>query len=298
MSIGTDLKAAREARKITLEKISERTKIPVKYLEAIERDEFSVFPSQTYVTGFIRAYGKVVGLDLQALTRQFKAEVKPQEMRISPMNVEAEMEKTMGWKAPSLRRPSVLQPPNEETLAEPLAEDLDEGFRREPTSLMRQRTSAFRRGRFLKKLGQGALLVLALAGLVAGIHYASRIISNWKWTSSPKPSSPSSVAGASAELAPVADKYQHLILKGLDKSWVLVTIDDGKSSTQVDLDQGETKTYKALKNFKVRLGNAGGVEVQYNGRPLGVLGTTGQVVEIQLPPGADGLRTPMDDTNS
>jgi hypothetical protein len=89
----------------------------------------------------------------------------------------------------------------------------------------------------------------------------------------------------------VADKYQHLILKGLDKSWVLVTIDDGQSSSSIDLDQGETKTFKALKSFKVRIGNAGGVQIQFNGKLLGLLGTTGQVVEIQLPPGPGGLRT-------
>lgn len=71
-------------------------------------------------------------------------------------------------------------------------------------------------------------------------------------------------------------------------------MDDGQSSSEVDLDQGETKTYKALKSFKLKLGNAGGVQVQFNGKPLGILGTTGQVVEIQLPPGSGG----SDDSDS
>ena len=42
-----------------------------------------------------------------------------------------------------------------------------------------------------------------------------------------------------------------------------------------------------MKNFKLRMGNAGGVDIQLNGKPLGVLGTTGQVVEITLPAGAE-----------
>ncbi len=96
----------------------------------------------------------------------------------------------------------------------------------------------------------------------------------------------------------VADKYQHLILKGLDKSWVQVTMDDGQSSSEVDLDQGETKTYKALKSFKVKLGNAGGVQIQFNGKPLGILGATGQVVEIQLPPGSGGSSDTSDGVNN
>ena len=55
MSVGLELKVAREAKKISLETISKKTKIPVKYLESLERDEFDVFPSQTYAKSFIRA---------------------------------------------------------------------------------------------------------------------------------------------------------------------------------------------------------------------------------------------------
>jgi len=33
----------------------------------------------------------------------------------------------------------------------------------------------------------------------------------------------------------------------------------------------------------VKVGNAGGLDVQFNGKSLGILGVTGKVVEIQLP---------------
>jgi Domain of unknown function (DUF4115) len=81
----------------------------------------------------------------------------------------------------------------------------------------------------------------------------------------------------------VPDKYQHLVLKCLDKSWVQVVTDDGKSTSEDDMDEGNVKIYQAVKNFKIKIGNAGGVDIQYNGKPLGVLGVTGQVVEINLP---------------
>ncbi|HET9869866.1 MAG TPA: DUF4115 domain-containing protein, partial [bacterium] len=89
-----------------------------------------------------------------------------------------------------------------------------------------------------------------------------------------------------APLPGVKDKYQHLILKGLQQSWVLVTMDDGQSSSEIDLAPGETKSYKALRNFKLRIGNAGGVDASYNGKPLGILGVSGQVVELSLPGGS------------
>jgi hypothetical protein len=109
---------------------------------------------------------------------------------------------------------------------------------------------------------------------------------SFKNVSAPAPV-PVEVSSSQVSETAVEDKFQHLVLKGLDKSWVLVTMDDGQSSSEVDLSQGEVRTYQAVKNFKLRLGNAGGVDIQLNGKPLGVLGTTGQVVEITLPVGAE-----------
>ncbi len=60
-------------------------------------------------------------------------------------------------------------------------------------------------------------------------------------------------------------------------------MDDGKSTAEVDMDEGEVKIYQAVKSFKIKIGNAGGIDIQYNGKPLGVLGVTGQVVELNLP---------------
>jgi transcriptional regulator with XRE-family HTH domain len=293
MSVGMDLKAARESKKISLDKVSERTKIPAKYLEAIEEGRFDIFPSHTYAKGFIRAYGKVVGLDPAVLTRQFNAEVAPVEVSIQPKNAEAELEKNLGWR-PALDRPPVFRKSDEEPdLNLEMVEE--ESTQHDPT-VMRQRNFALRRGKWSQWAGKVivALLVLALAG--TALTYGIKLVSKIKW-SSPKPET-TALDNPAYQPVVVADKYQHLILKGLDKSWVQVTMDDGQSTSEVDLDQGETKTYKALKSFKVKLGNAGGVQIQFNGKPLGILGTTGQVVEIQLPPGSSGSDETSDSSDS
>jgi hypothetical protein len=285
MSIGSDLKAARESRKINLNTISQRTKIPVKYLEALEENRYDVFPSHTYAKGFIRAYAKVVGLDPMLLTRQFNAEIQPTEVRIEPKNAEAELEKTLGWR-PTLDRPPVFRRPDSEE--NPLHPELmDEGYaepiQREP-SVLRRRAFDLRRGKWVQWVAKAALGLSVALLLGSLLFFGIRLLSKINWGGS-KPE-PNMADTQTYQPIHVADKYQHLILKGLDKSWVMVTMDDGQASSEVDLDQGETKTYKALKSFKLKLGNAGGVEVQFNGKSLGVLGTTGQVVEIQLPPGS------------
>ena len=282
MSLGSDLREAREAGKISLETVSQKTKIPVKYIEAIERDDYSVFPSQTYARGFIRAVAKVVGLDPQVLTRQFNADNKPEQMRIEPKNAEAELEKALGWR-PTLDRPPVFRRPNPE--GDLNLEFVDEEFA-EPTqresSRMHRPVRGARKTNWHKLANQVFVVAAVLAIGWTGYHYGRKALSKVKWSASkPEATPPEAKSYAPVE---VVDKYQHLILKALDKSWVLVTMDDGQSSSETDLGQGEVKTYKALKNFKVKLGNAGGVDVQFNGKPLGVLGVAGQVVEIQLPP--------------
>lgn len=282
MSLGSELKKAREAKKISLETISKRTKIPPKYLEALEENHFDVFPSHTYTKGFIRAYAKVVGLDPLVLTRQFNAENQPQVVRIEPRNAEAELEKNLGWR-PTLDRPPVFRRQDAEAdlNLEMVDEHYSEPIQHEP-SVMRRRALLLRKIKWGEWAGRAGLVLAAVVGAAAVLYGGYRLLSKVQWGGSKTPAA-ASTAYASI---PVADKYQHLVLKGLDKSWVLVTMDDGQSSSEVDLDQGETKTYKALKSFKLRLGNAGGVDVQFNGKPLGILGTEGQVVEIILPSGA------------
>lgn len=284
MSLGSELKDARESRKITLGEISKKTKIPEKYLEAIENDNFDVFPSQTYAKGFIRAYAKIVGVDPAVLTRQFNAENQKVEMRIETKNAEADLEKALGWR-PTLSRPAVFR--RQDAAAELSPEIGDEEFSdpilREP-SVMRQKSMIFKKAKWGQWASRTFVVLAAVILLGAGFHYSAQLLSKIHW-SSPKPESASAVA-SDVDPVKVADKYQHLVLKALDKSWVLVTMDDGQSSSEADMDQGEVKTYQAVKNFTLKLGNAGGVDVQFNGKPLGILGTAGQVVEIQLPPSA------------
>lgn len=288
MSVGSELKEARIARKISLADITKKTKIPEKYLEAVEENNFDIFPSQTYAKGFIRAYAKVVGIDPALLTRQFNSENQKVEMKIETMNADAELEKNLGWR-PTLTRPAVIRRHDAagELNLEMVEDEFSEPAQREP-SLMRQKSLLLKKGKWGQWASQ-ALLVLAAAVLLgAGIHYGRKLFSKITWGSSEAKTS--SIVSGGLEPVKVADKYQHLILKALDKSWVLVTMDDGQTSSEADMDQGEVKTYQAVKNFTLKLGNAGGMDVQFNGKPLGILGTAGQVVEIKLPP------DPADDT--
>jgi cytoskeleton protein RodZ len=62
-SIGEKLRLAREARGIALREISEQTRISIRYLEAIEADDYKRLPGGIFNRSFIRAYAKFVGYD-------------------------------------------------------------------------------------------------------------------------------------------------------------------------------------------------------------------------------------------
>ena len=64
-----ELKELRESRKISLEEISERTKINVQYLQDIEQGDFDDIETP-YLRLFLRAYAEEIGSDSQRALEQ------------------------------------------------------------------------------------------------------------------------------------------------------------------------------------------------------------------------------------
>jgi cytoskeletal protein RodZ len=73
MTIGSELKAAREQHALTLGDISSRTKIRVPVLRAIENDDFAHAPGGVIMRGFLKLYAREVGLDADDIARRFVA---------------------------------------------------------------------------------------------------------------------------------------------------------------------------------------------------------------------------------
>jgi len=73
--VGDRLRAARIAAGISLSDIAEKTRVPLRHLEAIESNDFSTLPSFTYATGFVRAFARIVGEDEVALIRDLRVEL-------------------------------------------------------------------------------------------------------------------------------------------------------------------------------------------------------------------------------
>jgi len=73
-SVGATLRAARIARGEAADAVANALKMKREQLDAIESDDFAKLPGRTYAVGFVRAYARHVGLDAERILQRFKDE--------------------------------------------------------------------------------------------------------------------------------------------------------------------------------------------------------------------------------
>lgn len=76
-TIGEIIKEARLKKKITLEEAEKETKIRKKFLLAIEKNDFSLFPSLATASGFIKNYAEYLGLSSEKALAFFRRDFDP-----------------------------------------------------------------------------------------------------------------------------------------------------------------------------------------------------------------------------
>ncbi len=74
IKVGQRLKEARLAKGLTLEEVSQATKIRSSFLASIEKGEYHSLPSSSYVQGFVRNYADFLGLPQREIMALFKRE--------------------------------------------------------------------------------------------------------------------------------------------------------------------------------------------------------------------------------
>jgi cytoskeletal protein RodZ len=77
-ALGDSLRRAREERKLSLDQVSQETNIALRYLQGFEEEDFSDFPGESYLQGFLRNYADYLGLDPDKVMSAYRA-IKIQE---------------------------------------------------------------------------------------------------------------------------------------------------------------------------------------------------------------------------
>lgn len=82
-TIGQLLSDAREQKKMTINEVSEITRIRPLYLQALEDGRYSAFSSDVHLQGFLVNYSKFLGLDIDRIHALYRRErrIKPEQMK-------------------------------------------------------------------------------------------------------------------------------------------------------------------------------------------------------------------------
>lgn len=75
---GDKLRREREAQGLSLQEVAVRTRVPIRQLEVLERNEFSSLPGIPYAVGFARAYARALGMDEAAIAADVRGELGPE----------------------------------------------------------------------------------------------------------------------------------------------------------------------------------------------------------------------------
>lgn len=117
-------------------------------------------------------------------------------------------------------------------------------------------------------------LILCLAIALASMQF--------KRPPAPQPPAIIPVGPAQKNLPDQVSAQQVLEIKAHDPTWLQV-ISDKTQSQELMMRPGESVTWRAKNCFSLKIGNAGGIKVFFNGKDIGKLGEKGQVIKLSLP---------------
>jgi cytoskeletal protein RodZ len=286
-SFGENLQREREMRGVTLEEIANATKISVRFLHAIETEEFSKLPGGIFSRSFIRAYSRYLGLDEERVLAEYQLLAQPKE--------DVNLTRVIISRPPSPRESSRTPVIAVLVAAVMLASGyaLFHYSRRaseapESTSNMVPGVAAPSAAPSQTPAATGSAAAGNLSATPSG---ASGANPPGAGPQAQVGSTPASQAASAPFSSQAMETGGRLVLQvaANEQAWTAVEA-DGKMTLQRVLNPNEVVTFKAKEYFNVTTGNAQGVILTLNGETLKPLGRRGEVKSIHLT--RDDLKNP------
>jgi|SRR5580704_1325190 cytoskeleton protein RodZ len=282
-SLGETLRRARLEQNLDLCALAARTKINIKYLEAIEADNRQSLPSSFFYRSFVDQYARALSLD----TQQIGVEIDRVLSADAPLPLP-------GYGSVVSRNVS------------PMKSDRFHSWRTYGTaaalvlvvagcagvySLWRDSRSTFSAQAVIQKVRSLGKTTIAQANSSAKKPVQKRMeralpalppIARYvKAAASETPATPASVSPSFEPALP--NNKVTLDLLAHEATWVSVS-SDGKPVFSGVMQPNQSKTVGGKESAKMRVGNAAGIEVRLNGKLLGPLGARGQVLIVLFTP--------------
>jgi cytoskeleton protein RodZ len=273
-----DLKASREARGFSLNDVFSATRVSVINLKSLEGWDFDRLPPPVYTRNFIRKYAQAIGVDEKPILNRYEMHLES----LKPPCNEPEIKKT--W--PNGRRyfflfGSLTIAIVAGILIYPL--DLHNQFKRlfSPAQSVESTSST--------EIRPAPLLEPSTISQTNPLPESQPVIAT---TTAATASTPAPGVPAAPPLsANVTKKALHLIIEAKEITWARIT-EDHDSPSQVLLKPGDRIERRASDFFLLDIGNAGGIDLIFQGKPLGSIGKRGQVIHIRLPETERERKTP------
>jgi cytoskeleton protein RodZ len=276
-SFGDKLKRERQMRGVTLDEISESTKIARRHLEALEKEDFASLPGGVFNKGFVRAYARFIGIDEDQSVADYAAvanEAPPPEdqfpleihdkpnRELNPRNSELPLIGSVvllvlvvaGYVAlRANRHPSAAVLP----VASAASQPEDSGSRAESPEQPATRSS--------RPVSANAAPPLAGA--------ERRVAANGSLPAKQVPAIAANVKKAPDALSnPAIPQHSFfVVIKAKEDAWISVVADGHRVSHGI-LKADKQRFIRAGKQILLTTGNAGGIDVSFNGKPLGSIG--------------------------
>jgi len=293
-AFGERLQREREMRGITLEEISESTKITSRCLRALEEEDFDKLPGGVFTKGFVRAYAAYLGLDEDKAVADFVAASggeKEQPLPDPPVPravvLGQRAEEHANWRAVSLLALLLAVAVVAAWKVGPLAyhgvfEAVEARRSTRPTPVPAAASDEAPATTSPAAESTTAPDVPAPAPKKAVVKARAVTVA----ASSPAtPSSPAPQAAPAKAPAPAATFLVEV--HAVQDAWVQI-VADGRLLSEGVLVAPAEKRVQAAKEVVIKTGNAAGVEVSFNGQPLPPLGDVNQVATLTL--NAGGVR--------
>lgn len=291
---GAALRAEREKRNLTVEDVAQQLKIGPRQIRALENGDIDSLPHQAYAKGFIRSYAAWLGLTPEEL-RGTEQDGTASETELVMNGSETKSSGGHGalWILALLgilaavfyyawtqnfwgyfEKDSTVSVPISEKL--PTAEEYlakkEEAVK--PVSDTRE-----------KEAVPPAPVVASPVELPEAIVKPAMPQQTTQQDNVPVNGAPAPAAEevAVAETAPASQGNHKLIITAIEECWVHSN-SDKTDTRQFSLRKGDTFALTFAESLELKLGNAGGVRLRYDGQDMPAPGTSGQVKTITFPP--------------
>ena len=281
-SLGLYLRGLREAKGMSLDDISRSIRVGRPHLEALEGDTLTELPAPVFVKGFIRAYCEYLECSPDhalALYRETTGEPAPahgplrpllstRSRRAGPLVISIVLFVALGLSLLALR----LGLQSSRRSVSPAAVAREEAQTTSPVQPPSTPGPANAPAAAAPVAPAAPPAVAATSETTTGTATV-RLPQAASSASTPSPLSAASTAAGEAKTG-----SHHLAVRAVEPTWLRVQVDDGQVAEEL-LQTGAVREWSATKRFTLTVGNAGGVEIDLDGKRLPSLGAKGAVIQ-------------------